>query len=77
MVLASGATFSVTGVELLDAKELSPAYLAITVYWPPGKLLIFADEAPLWSVSSLRPVLTLGVAVVARATSPEGVPPLP
>jgi hypothetical protein len=36
-----------------------------------------AETAPLLSVTSPRPVFDAGLAVLTKATSPDGVPPLP
>src|SRR5256885_16916338 len=56
---------------------VSPPYFAITSYCPPGKFLKPLATVPPSSASSPTPVLMGGVAVVTRATRPEGGPPLP
>src|SRR5438093_1291951 len=77
-LLASGATLSVTGVDLLGAKTVSPAYLAVSWYCPPGRLFTVAEAAPLFRVNSFRLILAAAeLCVASKPTSPEGVPPLP
>ena len=71
VVLFSGVTvmFGV-GTEVLGAKVPSPPYWAVTVYEPPGKLLIVEETAPPLRVKNPGAWWLL----VKREMSPVGVP---
>ena len=76
--LPSGATLRVIGAEVLGPKTRSPGYLAVSWYWPPGKLFTVAEAAPPFRVNSFRLMLAAAaLSAGSKTTSPVGVPPLP